>query len=79
MNVCSSSPEFLHNPQMNGILDCLEFMYNYDTSGPDMRPTLDYDFTFIDLVLLEIILIVGCASSAIIAITWKNRKMKTRP
>lgn len=74
MDVCTSSPQFLHNPQMNGILDCLEFMYTYDPSGPDLRPSLDYDISFIDLALLEIILIVSCASSMIGFITWKKRK-----
>lgn len=74
MDVCSSSPQFLHNPQMNTIFDCLEFMYAYDPLEPDLRPSLLYDVGFFDLVLLEIILIVGGASGVILVITRRIRK-----
>jgi hypothetical protein len=74
MNVCSSSPEFLHNPQMNSILDCLEFMYAYDPSMPDLRPTLDYDIAFIDLVFLEIILIGSITCIILIFVSRRKRK-----
>ena len=74
MNVCSSSPEFLHNTRMNGVLDCLEFMSTYDPNMPDLRPSLTYDIGFFDLVFLEIISIVGGSYVILIFVNKRIRK-----
>ena len=61
MNVCHVDPAFLHNPRMNGIMDCLEYLSNPDPNAPDLKPSIDYDANFVDIAILEIILIAGGA------------------
>lgn len=73
MNVCKGDPAFMHNPQMNGIWDCLEYLSNSDPTLPDLKPSIDYDSTFINIVILEIILIAGGASGILFFVTRRKR------
>jgi len=74
MNVCKEDPAFMHNPQMNGIWDCLEYLANPDPNAPDLKPSIDYDAKFVDLALLEIILIAGGASCILFFTTRRMKK-----
>jgi len=74
MNVCKEDPAFMHNPQMNGIWDCLEYLSNSDPTLPDLKPSIDYDSIFINIVILEIVLIAGGASCILFFVTRRNKK-----
>ncbi len=75
MNVCKEDPAFMHNPQMNGIWDCLEYLSNSDPTLPDLKPSIDYDARFIDIVILEIILIASITSGILIFVTRRKRNV----
>lgn len=74
MNVCQIDPAFLHNPRMNGIMDCLEYLTNPDPTLPDLKPSIDYDARFVDIAILEIILIASGASCILFFTTRAIRK-----
>lgn len=74
MNVCQIDPAFLHNPRMNGVWNCLEYLANPDPNAPDLKPSIDYDTRFIDIVILEMILITGITSCILIFVTRRKRK-----
>ena len=74
MNVCKEDPAFMHNPHMNGIWDCLEYLANPDPNTPDLKPSIDYDVRFMDIVILEIILIASITSGILIFVTRRKRK-----
>lgn len=73
MNMCQVDPAFFHNPRMNGVWDCLEYLANPDPNLPDLKPSIDYDARFVDIAILEIILIAGGAC-CILFFTTKNKK-----
>jgi len=74
MNVCLGDPAFMHNPRMNGIEDCLEYLANPHPNAPDLKPSIDYYARFIDIVILEIILIASITSGILIFVTRRKRK-----
>jgi len=47
MNVFQMDSGFLHNPRMNGVLDCLEYLSNPDPNLPDLKSSIDYDYTLL--------------------------------
>ena len=74
MDLCKMSSHFFdHIPEMN-MLECLQFLSSPDPYFPHAKPTIDYDFTYSNLSMIETIVIVGIAASLIIFITWRKRK-----
>lgn len=74
MNVCQMDPAFFHNPRMNGVWDCLEYLSNVDPNLPDLKPSIDYDARFVDIAILEIISIAGGASCILFFVSRRKRK-----
>jgi hypothetical protein len=71
MSVCQIDPAY--NPRMNGIWDCLQYLSNPDPNLPDLKPSIDYDARFVDIAILELVLIAGGAS-CILFVTRRIRK-----
>jgi len=76
MNVCQVDPAFLHHPRMNGVVYCLEYLANPDPTFTDLKPSIDYDARFVDIAILEIILIAGVTSCVLF---FTTRRMKKPP
>jgi hypothetical protein len=75
MSVCHVDPAFFHNPRMNGVVNCLEYLTNPDPNLPDLKPSIDYDARLVDLAILEIILIAGGACCILFFTTRRMNKL----
>ena len=76
MDLCQTSSLLYDNvPEMSNVLDCLRFLSGPDPFFPHGEPTIDYDLQFVELVLLEMVLIVGSASGVLVFAS-RGRKRK---